>query len=69
MTDKDRILAYELHIEDMLHALQDRLCELEGKDLTEFEQGRYLAFTEMFEIIHTRHQIIMDVLTDEETPG
>lgn len=66
MTDKDRILAYELHIEDMLHALQDRLCELEGKDLTEFDQGRYLAYTEMFEIIRTRHQIIFDVIDDEK---
>lgn len=69
MTDRDKVLAYELHIEDMLHALQDRLTELEGKDLTEFEQGRYLAFTEIFEIVQTRHQIIWDVLTDEETPG
>lgn len=69
MTDRDQVLAYELHIEDMLHALQDRLSEFEGKDLTEFEQGRYLTYTEMFETIQTRHQIIMDVLTDEEPPG
>ena len=66
MTDRDKVLAYELHIEDMLHALQDRLSELEGKELTEFEQGRYLAYTEMFEIIKTRHQIIEDVLTDAD---
>ena len=66
MTDREKALAYELHIEDMLHALQDRLNELEGKELTEFEQGRYLAYTEIFEILQTRHQIIMDVLTDTD---
>ena len=65
MTDSEKVIHYELHIEDMLHAIQDRLDELRGKDLDDFEQGRQLAFTEMFEIIHTRHQIILELIADE----
>lgn len=65
MTDRDKIIQYETHIEDMLHAIQDRLDELNGKNLDDFEKGRKLAFTEMFEIINTRHQIILELIADE----
>lgn len=67
MNDKDKVIEYELQIEDMLHALQERLDELNGqsKDLSEFEQGRQMAYTEMMDIIKTRHKMIMDVLADE----
>lgn len=67
MSDKEKVVEYELQIEDMLHALQERLDELNGqsKDLSEFEQGRQLAYTEMMDIIKTRHKMILDVLSDE----
>lgn len=66
MTDKEKVVEYELQIEDMLHAIQERLAELEGKKkLTDFERGRLLAFTEVADIIATRHQMILDVLEDE----
>lgn len=56
---------YETQIEDMLKAIQERLDELSGKTLDDFDQGRQLAFTEVFEIIKTRHQIIIDVLKED----
>lgn len=62
ITDSEKIIEYETHIEDMLHAIQDRLDELNGRDLNDFEQGRHLALTEVFEIIHTRHQMILEVI-------
>ena len=65
MSDKDKVIEYELQIEDMLHALQDRLNELnQSEDLDDFEKGRQLAYTEMMEIIKTRHKMIMEVIED-----
>lgn len=67
MSDKEKVIAYEMHIEDMLYALIERLSEfgdVEANDL--FQQGRQLAYIEMMEIIKTRHGIIMDVLRDED---
>ena len=62
MNDSEKIAVYETNIEDMLRAIQTRMDELEGKKLDDFESGRQLAFTEMFEIIKTRHKIILEVL-------
>ena len=65
MTDKEKVIEYEIHIRDMLHAIQDRIDELKGQHLDDFEKGRQLAFTEMFDIINTRHQIILELISDE----
>lgn len=64
MTDKEKVVEYELQIEDMLHALQERLDEF-GNNLSEFEQGRQSAYTEMMDIIKTRHKMILEVLEEE----
>ena len=67
MSDKEKVIVYEMQIEDMLRALQDRLDELDkAKDLDDFEQGRQLAYTEMMDIIKTRHKMILEVLEIEE---
>lgn len=65
MTDSEKVVEYELQIEDMLHTIQERLSEFNGKDLDEFEQGRQLAYTEMMDIIKTRHNMIMDVISEK----
>lgn len=66
MSDADKVIEYELQIEDMLRAIQERLDELKGKkELDEFEQGRQEAFTEVWEIIQTRHGMILEVLEEE----
>jgi hypothetical protein len=66
MSDKDKVIEYELQIEDMLHAINERLSEFgDGEDLNDFEQGRQLAYTEIMEIIKTRHQMILEVLSED----
>lgn len=66
MNDKEKVVEYELQIEDMLHALQERIDEFgESKNLSKFEQGRQTAYLEMMDIIKTRHKMILDVLSDE----
>ncbi|MBE5766211.1 MAG: hypothetical protein E7335_03400 [Clostridiales bacterium] len=66
MTDKDKVIEYELQIESMLKALIERLSEFDTtSQLTDFEQGRQLAYQEMFEIIQTRYQMIFDILSQE----
>lgn len=63
MTDRDKVLAYELHIEDMLHAITENLDELKRREsLSEFEQGRQLAYEELLDILKTRHSIILKVI-------
>ena len=62
MSDNEKVIEYELQIEDMLHTIQARLEELENIKRNEFEEGRYLAYTEMMDIIKTRHKMIIDVI-------
>ena len=63
--EKDKIAVYELHIESMLNALTERLGEFGPvSDLSELEQGRFLAYQEMLEIIQTRYRIIWDVIAE-----
>lgn len=64
MSDKEKVIEYEIQIEDMLNAINDRLSEFsDNKDMNEFEQGRQLAYTEIMDIIRTRHKMILDVIS------
>ena len=63
MSNEEKVIEYELQIEDMLHALQERLDEI-GHNPDDFERGRKLAYIEMMDIIKTRHQMILDVITE-----
>lgn len=66
MSDKDKIIEYELQIEDMLKTLQERMNEFgDPKELDTFEQGRQTAYFEIMDIIETRHSMIMDVINSE----
>ena len=67
MNDKEKLIAYEMHIEDMLNVLIERLAEFEGmNELEPFQQGRQLAYIEMIDIIKTRHGLILELLEDSE---
>ena len=68
MNDNEKVVAYEMHIEDMLNVLVERLAEFEGKnELDPFQQGRRLAYIEIMDIIRTRHGLILELLeTDED---
>lgn len=66
MTDSDKVIEYELQIEDMLHDLQDRLSEFDNMNtMDDFEKGRQLAYIEIMDIIKSRHEMIMDVLKED----
>ena len=67
MDDREKVIEYEVHIENMLHVLQERLAEFgDGKGLSEFDQGRHLAYWEMMDIIKTRHSMILELIADED---
>lgn len=67
MNDNEKVVAYEMHIEDMLNVLIERLAEFEGKnELDPFQQGRRLAYIEMMDIIRTRYGLILELLEDCE---
>ena len=67
MNDKEKVVAYEMHIEDMLNVLIEQLAEFEGtNELDLFQQGRQLAYIEMMDIIRTRHGLILELLEDSE---
>lgn len=67
ISDSEKVVTYELHIEDMLHVLKERLAELNASaELDEFQQGRQLAYVEMLDIIKTRHQMIWEMFEDED---
>ena len=65
MTAEDKVIEYELQIRDMLYALQERLDEFAVKKLDDFELGQKLAYTEILDIIKTRHQMILEILNEE----
>ena len=66
-SDREKVVTYELHIEDMLRVLKERLSELNNStDLDEFQQGRQLAYEEMLDIIRTRHQMLWEMFEDCE---
>ena len=67
MNAQEKVVAYEMHIEDMLNVLIERLTEFEAMDKLEpFQQGRQLAYIEMMDIIRTRHSLILELLEDSE---
>lgn len=63
MTNDQKIVQYEMQMEEILGVLELRLSELKG-NLDEFDQGKQLAYTEMIDIIKTRHNMIMDVIAE-----
>lgn len=67
MSDKEKLLYYETHIEDMLHVLQERMAEFKSSnDYSDFEQGRQMAYWEVMDMIKTRHSMILELIEDVE---
>ncbi len=64
--DDNKIVVYETFIKDMLNAFDERYNELCGKkELSEFEQGRKLAYWEILEIIKVRKDMIAEILSED----
>ena len=67
MTDAEKAIAYEVHIEDMLRFFQENLKEFdEMENMDDFEKGRRMAYIEVIETIKLRHEIIWSVLEDDD---
>jgi hypothetical protein len=65
MNYKEKVIAYETHIEDLLHAILERKIELDSAEaLDTFQQGRQLAYEEVIDMIKTRHAMILELLED-----
>ncbi|MBQ8743379.1 MAG: hypothetical protein IJZ03_08430 [Clostridia bacterium] len=65
MTDSEKIPVYETQIESLISTILERKAELDNQDnLSEFEQGRQLAYFEMVDIIRNRYKVLMDVISD-----
>lgn len=64
MNDAGKLAAYEFYIEDMLRMFQSNFDELEakGKNLSEFEKGRWMAYWEILETIRLRKDLISEML-------
>ena len=65
MDDYQKVVAYEVHIEDLLKAIAERLAELSKQtQLDDFQKGRQLAFWEVMEMIKTRHSMILELIEE-----
>ena len=65
MDNYQKVVAYEMHIEDLLKAVTERLNELSEQDqLDDFQKGRQLAFWEVMDMIKTRHAMILELIED-----
>lgn len=63
MNSQEKVIAYETHIEDLLHAILERKAELDNAEmLDDFQQGRQLAYEEVIDMINTRHAMILELL-------
>ena len=67
MNDHEKVVEYELQIEDMLRTIQERLDEFRQADgvLSEFEDGRQTAYCEIADIIKARHKMILEVIAED----
>ncbi len=63
MDSEQKVVQYQMQIEDFMNSINQRLSEFEG-ELDEFQQGRQLAYTEVMEMISTRYKMIQDIVND-----
>ena len=67
MDDYQKVVAYEVHIEDLLKAITERMNELSAQgQLDDFQKGRQLAFWEVMDMIKTRHAMILELIEDTQ---
>ena len=67
MSEREKVAAYEVFIEDMIHVFQERFSELNknAKELTDYEKGRWSSYREVIDIIKTREELIGEMLVTE----
>lgn len=65
MNDRDKVIEYELQIEDLLNAIKVRISEFpQDGTLDEFEDGRKCAYYAIMDMIASRYQMIHEVIAE-----
>ena len=68
MSDREKVALYETFLIDLFQVFAERHSELqkEQNELSEFDQGKYLAYEEFLDAMTTRNEMIAEILSDEE---
>lgn len=65
MSDRDKVIEYELQIEDLLNSIKSRISEFASDEpLDDFEDGRKCAYYEIMDMIENRYQMIHEVIAE-----
>ena len=65
MNDREKVIEYELQIEDLLNAIKARIAEFpQDGTLDEFEDGRKCAYYEIMDMIENRYRMIHEVIAE-----
>lgn len=68
MSDREKVALYETFLIDLFQVFSERHSELqkEQNELSEFDQGKYLAYKEFLDAMTTRNEMIAEILSEEE---
>lgn len=64
MTDAEKVQFYEMQISSILQTVQSEYNSFEGKNLSEFEQGRKFAYFEVVDTIKNQYGILLEMLNE-----
>ena len=68
MSDCDKAAVYETFLIDLFQVFSERYGTLQKAqaELSEFDQGKYLAYEEFLDAMTTRNEMIAEILSEEE---
>lgn len=68
MSDREKLAVYETFLIDLFQTFSERYEELQEKQngLSEFDQGKYLAYEEFLDAMTTRNEMISEIISDEK---
>lgn len=69
MDDYEKLAVYETFLIDLFQVFSQRYSELEQNQnkLSEYDQGKYLAYAEILDAMKTRNELIAEIISDEES--
>lgn len=67
MSEQEIRAIYDTHLDDLWNVFQERFDELAAapKPLSEFDDGKYLAYTEILDSMKTRLEMIRESLEEK----
>lgn len=68
MSDCEKAAVYETFLIDLFQVFSERYGTLQKAqaELSEFDQGKYLAYEEFLDAMTTRNEMIAEILSEEE---